>query len=183
MVNGISATFDVKEVMKALHNLPINIQKNVIVGATRAAANVVSDEAKRLVPVKSGNLRDSITVVASRSRNKKWMTYALTTKKMKSKRTKLSNGKTLTISGSVADGFYGHMVEFGTYAKRKEKLHKRTKYSGKRAIARDKKIAKGYGMNPRPFMQPAAEKDKEAFEASVKFMKQKFLQLVKSSKW
>lgn len=97
MANGIEATFDVKEVMKALHNLPINIQKNVMVGATRASAKVVSDEAKRLVPVDEGTLKKSIGITKRRSKQKNIVSFSVSPRK-----------------GGKNDGFYGRFIELGT---------------------------------------------------------------------
>lgn len=97
MANGIEATFDVKEVMKALKNLPINIQKNIMVGATRASAKVVSDEAKRLVPVDEGTLKKSIGVTKRRSKERNMVSFSVSPRK-----------------GGVNDGFYGRFIELGT---------------------------------------------------------------------
>lgn len=97
MTNGIEATFDVKEVMKALHNLPINIQKNVMTGATRASAKVVSDEAKRLAPTKSGALKKSIGITKRRSKNRNIISFSVSPRK-----------------GGRNDGFYGRFIELGT---------------------------------------------------------------------
>jgi len=40
MADGISSKIDTKKLLKALKKLPINIQKNVMVGSTRAGAKV-----------------------------------------------------------------------------------------------------------------------------------------------
>lgn len=69
------------------------------------AGTVIADEAKRLVPVRSGNLRDSIIVSFD---------------KMNFSRIEgTAPGLTVYVGpeqGRTArnDGFYGHMIEFGT---------------------------------------------------------------------
>ena len=97
MANGIEATFDVKKVMKALKELPNNIQKNIMVGATRAGAKVVSDEAKTLVPVKYGRLKKSIGIIKRRSKNRNIISFSVSPRK-----------------GGKNDGFYGRFIELGT---------------------------------------------------------------------
>lgn len=71
MDNGISGKIEMKQVLKALKKLPINIQKNVMVGATRASATVVSDEAKHILYqktlIKTGGLWESVGVTKRKS--------------------------------------------------------------------------------------------------------------------
>lgn len=70
-------------------------------------AEVIAAEARNLVPVRSGNLRSSIAVVTN-SRNVNFSGGSL------------SNGTyqvyigPLQGKGQPHDGFYGHMIEFGT---------------------------------------------------------------------
>lgn len=97
MANGIEATFNIQEVMKALKQLPVNIQKNVMVGATRAGAKVVSDEAKRLVDKKTHNLEKSIGITKRRSKNRNIVSFSISPRK-----------------GGRYDGFYGRFKELGT---------------------------------------------------------------------
>ena len=92
----IKADINSKKLLKALDKLPKNIQKNVIVGATRAAANVVKDEAKRLVPVKHGRLKKSIGVT-KRKTKRGITTFSVSPRK-----------------GGKNDGFYGRFIELGT---------------------------------------------------------------------
>jgi HK97 gp10 family phage protein len=76
-----------------LDELPARIEGNVVRGALRAGAKVVSDEAKRLCPVgKTGDLRDSIRVT------------------LRSKHGRIS----AMVKAGNARAFYAHMVEFGT---------------------------------------------------------------------
>lgn len=90
------------ELQKALDELPEKIERNIVRSALRAAAKVTEAEAKRLVPVRTGKLRDSIRV-----------------------NTRIVKGKptaTITVGGSSSKKskktypFYAHFVEFGAKA-------------------------------------------------------------------
>ena len=87
---------DMKEVLKNLEKLPEKVQKRVVKGAVRAAAKPIVKEARRLVPVRTGNLKKSIGVNARRS-DKTTVRVSISPRK-----------------GGRYDGFYGHFVEFGT---------------------------------------------------------------------
>lgn len=99
---GISADINGNDLIKALRMFPKNIQRNVMVGATRAAANVVRDRARELVPKRTRNLEKSI--VSIQRSNKEFSVL---------------NPNTITFSvtpqrGATYDGWYAHMVENGT---------------------------------------------------------------------
>lgn len=96
MANGISSTIDAKKLLQALNELPINIQRNVMNGATRAGAKVVSDEAKRLVPIKYGRLKKSIGIIKRRAKRGE-TTFSVSPRR-----------------GGRNDGFYGRFIELGT---------------------------------------------------------------------
>ncbi len=92
----INSTINTKDLITSLKKLPLNIQKNVMVGATRAGANVIRDDARSRVRKKTGRLKKSIGLI-----------------KRKSKRTEVI----FTVSpriGGRNDGFYGRFLEFGT---------------------------------------------------------------------
>lgn len=97
MANSISATFDFQDVLKALKTLPINIEKNIMVGATRASANVVKQEAQRLVPKKTGTLKKSIGVTKRNSKNRNEIQFSISPR-----------------TGGKNSGFYGRFIELGT---------------------------------------------------------------------
>jgi len=82
--------------MKALGKLPKNIQNNVMVGATRAGAIIVRDDARGIVHKKSHNLEKSIAVI-----------------KMKSHGT-VTQFAISPSRGGAHDGWYGRFVELGT---------------------------------------------------------------------
>lgn len=96
MANGVSSSIDNKKLLKALKTLPLNIQRNVMTGSTRAGAKVVSDEAKRLVPVRYGRLKKSIGIIKRKA--KRGMTiFSISPRR-----------------GGKNDGFYGKFIELGT---------------------------------------------------------------------
>jgi len=87
-----------KELNKALEKLPNKLQDRAVKNAMAAGAREIRDEAKRLVPVEPGSLRDDIVV----------------------SRTVKERGKRRRLKGSVVVGikdegrFYAHLIEFGT---------------------------------------------------------------------
>ena len=92
----VSATFDTKKLIETLQKFPKNIQKNVMVGAVRAGANVIRDEARRKVPIKTGTLKKSIVSIQRKAQNGQ-ITFSVTPSR-----------------GGNNDGWYAHFVEFGT---------------------------------------------------------------------
>lgn len=83
------------ELHKTLQELPAKIEGNVMRGALRAGQKVLLDAARANVPVKDGDLRDSIRIsFKSRSQKYGWVRMHL-------------------VAGN-AKAFYAHMVEFGT---------------------------------------------------------------------
>ena len=54
------------ELQKVLDGLPVRFEKSVVRGALKQAGNVVRDEAKKLVPVRTGKLRKTIRVSEQR---------------------------------------------------------------------------------------------------------------------
>lgn len=94
------------EITRNLQKLRAAVRGQMIEEALLAGGEVIADEARRLVPVDKGNLRDSITV----------STQALNYSAQSMGRA----GEVVFIGPAHGrslqhDGFYGHMVEFGTY--------------------------------------------------------------------
>lgn len=80
-----------KELDRVLRRLPRKLGKRILTSASAAGGRVVSKEAKRLVPVNTGGLRDSIIVRRDPRR------------------------PGLVIVGpKYPEGAHGHLVEFGT---------------------------------------------------------------------
>lgn len=84
-----------EEIVNALKELPQKIQKNVVYGAVRAATSVIAKEAKLQVPIKTGKLKESITVVKRRATKDNEAFYSVVPHRKKG-------------------GWYAHFVEFGT---------------------------------------------------------------------
>lgn len=96
---------------KMMQELPAKIEANVLRGGMRAGAKVIEEEAKRLAPVESGALRDSIRV-SVRSRNGK---VEATIKAGDSKTKKLvENRPDGSVKVTYRNAWYARLVEFGT---------------------------------------------------------------------
>lgn len=93
----VNAEIDTKKLLQAMKDLPIRVQKNIMVGATRAGANVVRDEAKRRVPVKFGGLKKSIGTTRRRSKDRSEVSFGVSPRK-----------------GGKNASFYGRFIELGT---------------------------------------------------------------------
>ena len=82
------------KLLSELQDLPLKIERNIYRGALRAGAKVIVDEAKRLVPIDSSDLRDSIRASVRVGRN---------------------NGKiTANIKAGNKKAFYANFIEHGT---------------------------------------------------------------------
>jgi HK97 gp10 family phage protein len=93
----ISANIDNKKLLESLKQFPINIQKNVITGAVRAGAKPILTAAKANVPVDTGNLKKSLGTTKRKTEDKNIVRFSISPRR-----------------GGNSDGFYGHMIEFGT---------------------------------------------------------------------
>ena len=114
---------------KQLLDLPAKIEQNLVRDALRAGEKVFLDAAKSYVPVKSGDLRNSLRIVTGTEKGQ--VTSAL-------------------IAGDKK-AFYAHMVEFGTSAHLiKPKNKKSLLIGGKFAASADNP-----GAIEKPFMRPA----------------------------
>ena len=111
------------DLKRSLKQFPINVQKNILVASIRAEASHIAKVAKSKVPKKSGNLKRAIKVKKRRTKNKSYIKFSIG----------------LTIGNSAKhDGFYGHIVEFGSSK-----------------------------MSAQPFMRPAYEQSKDNAISSV----------------
>lgn len=128
------------ELQKFLDQLPAKVEANVMRAALRAGAKVIEEEAKRNVPVDSGDLRDSIRVSTRSKRG--------------------------TVTASVKAGnkkaWYWRFVEFGTAAHSIDgKKGGPLSFNGlfTRSVMHP-------GARAKPFMRPALDaKANEALEA------------------
>lgn len=140
------------KIIDVFQKLPKEFRKNVLRGMLKAGAKVLLDEAKANVPVDTGNLKESLSVIPRKSKDKNIVVYAVTPlrNKTKTKRFKTNDGTKWSITGQVADGFYAHMVEFGTK-----------------------------NMSAHPFLRPIETKADESYEAGRKYVKERVSKLLK----
>ncbi|MFK5937723.1 MAG: HK97 gp10 family phage protein [Sulfurimonas sp.] len=89
--------YGVEEILRKLNKLPEKVMKNVVVGAIRASAKPIIEEAKRLVPVRTGRLKKSIGVVKRKSKDKDIVIFSISPRKTKH-----------------LNGWYGRFIEDGT---------------------------------------------------------------------
>lgn len=123
------------ELLRQLQDLPVKIEKNISRGALRAGARVIEREAKTLVPVETGKLRDSIQVSAGAKKNGTVYAHVRAGSRQK--------------GGGGA--FYAHMVEFGT-----EPHEIKPRRFGSLFLAGIfRKVVKHPGAKPRAFMRTA----------------------------
>lgn len=86
--------FDTKELEKALSKLSQDVREDIAKSAAVAGGQVIRDEAKLRVPVKSGKLKDSIYVAHSEKDSS-------------------DKQKTVTVSWNAKKAPHGHLPEFG----------------------------------------------------------------------
>lgn len=129
------------ELQRALNELPVKLERNVMRSALRAGAVVLRNEARKNVPEETGALKKSIKV-STRARK---------------------GVVTATLKAGDEKAFYAHMLEYGTAP------HDIAPKSKKALTLEDGgvvKHAKHPGIAPRPFMRPALdEKTDEAVQA------------------
>lgn len=140
-----------KELQEALNQLPEKIQGRPVRSAVGAAAKVVMDEARRRVPVDSGQLKKAIYRGRSRSMSARGKeTYVVAVRKGKAKYANTQKNRRLNRVGknyqTRGEAYYWRFLEFGT--------------------------AK---MPARPFLRPAFESKKEE---AVMVLQQKLLEAI-----
>lgn len=86
-----------RELIEKLEGLPPRLTKKLTTSAMRKAAKPILDEAKRIVPVRTGTLRKSIRIRALKRSRRRFGVQVITGEGF-------FKGKT----------FYGGMVEYGT---------------------------------------------------------------------
>lgn len=93
----VDVDIDTKDLLKALHKFPENVQKNIMNGAIRSAAAGISKAAKQRAPAgETGLLKKSIGVVKRRSKSKNIVSFSVTPRLKKE------------------HGYIGYFHEFGT---------------------------------------------------------------------
>ena len=139
-IEGLEALY------KQLQELPAKIEQNVMRGALRAGQKTFLERARAGVPVKSGDLRNSLRIKTSSRRGH----------------------VTATLIAGDKKAFYAHMVERGTAAHFiKPKKRKSLFFAG---LARE--VVHHPGAQKKPFMRPAFDQgNREALEATAEYIR------------
>ncbi len=146
------------ELEKFLNELPEKVQVKVARNAMAFGARIIRDEAKTIVPIKTGSLKQSIRVSTRRDRDG---TISASIR---------AGGKTKT-----GDAFYAHMVEFGTQPHFIKPKGKALKIGGNFTGP-----VHHPGARPKPFMRPALDsKWQESVQAAAARMKEKINEVKK----
>lgn len=175
-IGGVVRIDGLAELQRNLDELPAKIEQNILRGALRAGALVIADEARRLVPVQSGQLKESIRVsvrpmpggriVATVKAGGRFKVYK-SGKAVKGAayRTKRGGG-----GYDYHAPFYAHFVEFGTARHWiKPKNRKSLFIAGLLREAVDHP-----GARAKPFMRPAFDsKARAAVEALAEYIRQR----------
>ncbi len=106
-----------QDIQKKLSALPTVIQQRVVVGATRASAKVIADEAKQRVPVRSGLLKSTISIAKAKKKDTKdghVKFYVIPKTKTTQKVNLISSLGDITKLKFKRVAYYAHFVEFGT---------------------------------------------------------------------
>lgn len=136
-----------KELQDLLSTLPASLEKNILRGALRSGAKEILAEAKLNVPVKSGDLRDSLRIS---TKSKNGIVYA---------NVKAGNKK----------AFYSRFVEFGTAAHNISASKGFLSFGGIFA-----KSVNHPGITAKPFMRPAVDsKSGQAIEAVKEYIRKR----------
>lgn len=158
------------ELDKILQTLPANIEGNVMRGALREGQKVFLAEARALVPVEDGDLRDSLRIVTARkSRKFGWIRVHLK-----------AGNKT---------AWYAHLVKFGTasyYTGKGRTVGKPYKIKprpGKKALlfgGKVREVVTHSGIKPSPFMRRAVDRGQgRAIAATVAYLRRRIPREVK----
>ena len=143
-----TAVTGLAELDKILKTLPAKVEGSVMRGALRAGQKVIMEEAKGMVPVDQGDLRDSIRIQFRRKSLKRgWVRMHL-------------------VAGN-AKAWYANLIEFGTasyYTGKGKSVRKPYQIKPKKqpgALLFGGKVRETVthpGIRPRPFMRPAVDK-------------------------
>ena len=153
-MNEVSVT-GLAELERFLAELPERLQVKIARAALAAGAREIRDEARKIVPVKSGDLRK--TIRASTRRGKDGMVTA-------------------SIRAGSKKAFYAHFVEYGT-----QPHDIRSKNGGAMRVGKAFRVVMRHpGAKAKPFMRPALDsKARDAIEATAAKMRERLGDLKK----
>lgn len=109
-------TNEFAQVQKALSKLAPTLQQKVVVGAARASAKVIADEAKRRVPVDTGLLKKSIGIAKAKKQDTPKDVvkfYVVPKTKIRFTAKGSINGQAVKVKTKTS-AFHAHFIEFGT---------------------------------------------------------------------
>ena len=151
------------ELHRLMRELPEKIERNILRGGLRAAAKVVEDEARRLVPVAppSGGNAKAYGVAAGALRASIRTSMRVRTK---------AGWVNAQVKAGNKQAWYAHLVEFGTARHWiKPKNRKSLFFAG---LARE--AVDHPGARPKPFMRPAFDANAQgAIEAMADYIRQR----------
>lgn len=122
-----------KELQRTLRKLPRATGRAAVRRALKKGARPVLDEARRLVPAKTGQLRDSLTTRSAGGGRE---------------------GVAIRVGPSGPAARYAHLVEFGTAPHVIRARHARSLAIGPVLVG---KAVQHPGARPRPFLRPALD--------------------------
>ena len=97
-----------RQVLKALDDLPVKIETKLARAALKAAAQPMLQEVQRRVPVATGTLANTIRVSSSTQKSKGKIIVKIVAG------SRVAGGGRRGAKGAERGAFYAHMVEFGT---------------------------------------------------------------------
>lgn len=170
-----TAVVGLKDVIDVLNSLPKKVGFAAVRKGLKAGGQVIADDAKARVPMRTGALRKSIVVETYRTRNRKEIAMKVTIarKAFRMKEGQLAlqkrkKGERAYRKGDIYPRNYAHLVEWGTKPHSLGKSSKR-----KYAIVGMQHGAMHPGAAPKPFLRPAFTTKREAAV-------QKFAEVVRS---
>ena len=160
-MSGETTITGLDEFYRQLQAFPVNVEKNVMRGAVRAGLKPIADEAKMLVPVKSGKLQKSIRIkFRNKSQQYGWIRGVIT--------------------AGNADAYYAHIIEYGSgsYYEGKGTKSKRAPYKIKAKRAKSlffaglmREVVTHPGVKPVAFMRRAVDnKTSAALDAFKEYL-------------
>lgn len=156
------------ELSKFLQQLPEKMRANVMRGALRAGAKEIEAQAKALVPVDSGRLRDSIRVTTKRMDGG---VMAIVRAGGRSGKKTVLQAKSGRQFAGHAVAYYAQWVEFGTAA------HQIAATDAKHPVFFGGMFAQKIdhpGAKPHPFMRPALDsRAQAAVVAAAEYIKKR----------
>lgn len=132
-----------KEIEKVLDDLPDKMREKTVMNATRAGARVIRDEAKSRVPVRTGELRDAITVKTV-------------------KKSKRSGEDLVKVGFEKPTSRRAHLTEYGTvHSPAQPFMRPAIDSAAKRAIEKiGKSLASGAARNAKKLAGPMSRKQR-----------------------